>query len=64
MAKDVWLECPVRIQKCPCDKDDFSSIFMRLVERLTNEELRLVVIVARQIWFGEIMLFSRENSSL
>jgi hypothetical protein len=50
-AKDVWLECPVRIQKCPCDKDDFLSIFTRLVERLTEDELKLVVIVARQIWF-------------
>jgi ribonuclease HI len=50
-AKDVWLECPARIQKCPCDVDDFSSIFMRLVERLTDEELRLVGTVARQIWF-------------
>ena len=48
-AKDVWLECPVRIQKCPCDEDDFSSIFTHLVERLTEEELKLVVIVARQI---------------
>jgi hypothetical protein len=26
-AKDVWLECPLRIQKNPCDEDDFSSIF-------------------------------------
>jgi hypothetical protein len=50
-AKDVWLECPVRIQKCPCDEDDFLSIFTRLVERLTNEELRLVAFIARQIWF-------------
>jgi hypothetical protein len=51
VAKYVWLECLVRIQKCPCDEDDFSSIFTRLVERLTVEELRLVVIVAKQIWF-------------
>jgi hypothetical protein len=50
-AKDVWMECPARIQKCPCDEDDFASIFMRLGERLTDEELRLVVTVARQIWF-------------
>jgi hypothetical protein len=50
-AKDVWLECPARIQKCPCHEEDFSSIFTRLMERLTDEELRLVVTVARQIWF-------------
>ena len=41
----------MRIQKSPCDEDDFSSIFKRLVERLTVEDLRLVAFVARQIWF-------------
>jgi hypothetical protein len=50
-AKDVWLECPLRIQKSPCGEDDFLSIFKRLVERLTVEELRLLAFVARQIWF-------------
>ena len=41
----------MRIQKCPCDEDDFVSIFTCLVERLTMEELKLVVFTARQIWF-------------
>ena len=50
-AKDVWLECPMRIQKSPCEEDDFSSIFKRLAERLTVEELRLMAFVARHIWF-------------
>jgi ribonuclease HI len=60
-AKDVWLECPARIQKCPCDEEDFLNIFMRLVERLTDEELRLVVTVARQIWFlRNNVIFKRE----
>jgi hypothetical protein len=50
-AKDVWLECPMRIQKCACDEDDFLSIFTRLMERLTYEEMRLVAFIVRQIWF-------------
>ena len=31
--------------------DEFSNIFIRLVEHLTVEELRLVAHIARQIWF-------------
>jgi hypothetical protein len=50
-AKDVWSECPMRIQKSPCDEDDFLSIFKRLVERLSVEDLRMLAYVARQIWF-------------
>jgi hypothetical protein len=50
-AKDVWLECPMRIQKSPCDEDDFLSIFKRLGERLSVEDLRMLAYVARQIWF-------------
>jgi hypothetical protein len=50
-AKDVWMECPVRIQKSPGDEDDFSAIFERLMERLSAEELRMMIFVARQIWF-------------
>jgi hypothetical protein len=47
LAKDVWLECPLRIQKSPCDEDDFLSIFKCLVERPTVEELRLLAFVVR-----------------
>jgi hypothetical protein len=50
-AKDVWKECPSRIHKSPADEDDFSAIFMHLVERLPANELWLLVFVARQIWF-------------
>jgi hypothetical protein len=50
-AKDVWMECPPKIQKSPGDEDEFSAVFVRLAERLTEDELRLMVYVARQIWF-------------
>jgi hypothetical protein len=50
-AKDVWMECPPKIQKSPGDEDDFSAVFVRLAERLSDDELRLLVFVARQIWF-------------
>ena len=46
-AKDVWVECPFRIQKSTCDVDEFLNIFIRLVERFTEEEPRLVAHVAR-----------------
>ena len=50
-AKDVWMECPSRIQKSPSEEDDFSAIFIHLVERLQVDELQMLVFVAQQIWF-------------
>jgi hypothetical protein len=49
-AKDVWMECLVRIQKSPGGEDDFSAIFEHLMEQLSADELRMMVFVARQIW--------------
>jgi hypothetical protein len=45
------MECPLKIQKSPGDEDDFSTVFVRLVERLSEDELRLLVYMAQQIWF-------------
>jgi hypothetical protein len=45
-AKDVWMECPPKIQKSPGDEDDFFAIFMRLEERLLEDDLQLLVFVA------------------
>jgi hypothetical protein len=48
-----------------CDEDEFSSIFTRLVECLTVEELRLLTFVARQIWFRRNgVVFKEEFRSL
>jgi hypothetical protein len=44
--KDVWMECPLRIQKSSGDEDDFSIIFVCLVEHLLDDELRMLVFVA------------------
>jgi hypothetical protein len=52
-TKDVWMECPLKIQKSLGDEDDFSTVFVRLAERLSEDELRLLVYVARQIWFRQ-----------
>jgi hypothetical protein len=49
-AKDVWAECPSRLQKCSHVAADFMSLMDYLLERCTAEEVKLGVIVARQIW--------------
>lgn len=40
----------MRIQKCSSDEDEFLNIFQRLVDRLKEDELRMMVFVARQLW--------------
>ena len=50
-TKDVWMECHVRIQKSLGAEDDFLAIFERLMERLSADELWMMVFVAWHIWF-------------
>lgn len=49
-ARDVWLECTPRIQKCISYEEEFSLIFERLLERLDANDIQLVGSVAIQIW--------------
>jgi ribonuclease HI len=50
-AKDVWLECNPRIHKCTSDEMDFIYIMATLLEKLNEDQMQLVVTIARQIWF-------------
>jgi hypothetical protein len=47
------MECHERIQKSPSNEDDFLTIFVRLMERLSMDELRMMVFVAQHIWFRQ-----------
>jgi Fe-S oxidoreductase len=49
-ARDVWHDCPAGIHKCTVDDDIFVNIFMKLQERLEEEEMLLVAITVRSIW--------------
>jgi hypothetical protein len=49
-AKDVWSAYNSKIQKLPTMEMDFASIIIILTERLEEEELQLVTVVARLIW--------------
>jgi hypothetical protein len=49
-ARDVWSECPMNLQKCPSVDADFITIFWMLHERLGEDELQLMAVVARLIW--------------
>jgi ribonuclease HI len=50
-AKDVWMECNPRIHKCTSDEVDFLYIMEKLMDRFDDDQMQLVVTVARQIWF-------------
>lgn len=49
-ARDVWLECSTKIQKCTSDEDAFLNILEKLLGRLEEMEIEKVVCIARQIW--------------
>jgi exonuclease III/ribonuclease HI len=49
-AQDVWSECPNRIQKSSCEAKEFLCIMQWLLNKCTEEEIQLVILVARQIW--------------
>lgn len=49
-ARDVWMEGNIRFQKSCSEEDNFSSIILRLRERLTEEDFDLMACLARQIW--------------
>jgi hypothetical protein len=47
---DIWSECCKSIQKCPSNEESFHRIFENLAAKLTEEDLQLAAMVARQIW--------------
>jgi ribonuclease HI len=49
-AKDVWSECCRAIQKYSSIEVGFASLFEIMADKLTAEELQMMVGVARQIW--------------
>lgn len=49
-AKDVWMDCSSKLQKCTSDEEDFLSIFEKLLGKLEQMEIELVACVARQLW--------------
>jgi hypothetical protein len=48
-AQDVWSECPNRIQKSSCEAKEFLCIMQWLLNKCTEEEIWLIILVARQI---------------
>ena len=46
----MWAECNGKLQKCGSEEDDFLPIIVRLLGHLDEEEMHLLVIVARQMW--------------
>lgn len=49
-ARDVWMECSTKTHKFASDEDAFYNILDKLIRRLEDEEIELVVCVAQQIW--------------
>jgi hypothetical protein len=49
-AKDVWSAYNSKIQKFPTMEMPFASIIAILAEKLDDEELQMVTVVARLIW--------------
>jgi ribonuclease HI len=46
----VWAECPIRIQKSHSIATNFMSVMGSLIDKCSDEEVELAVLVARQIW--------------
>jgi hypothetical protein len=49
-TQDVWSECKGKLQKSHFEGNDFMAILESLSQRLSEEEMHLMVTVARQIW--------------
>lgn len=49
-STNVWVDCNRKIQNYSGGEDYFLSILEELMERLDNEDLELVAMVARRIW--------------
>jgi ribonuclease HI len=63
-AQDVWSECNGKLQKRKCGGDDFMELLESLRQCLNEEEMHLMVTVARQIWLRRNkMVFEGEFQS-
>jgi hypothetical protein len=49
-ARAVWAESPRTIQKCAIEAKDFCSILKYLRDRLSQEDLELVAMIAQRLW--------------
>jgi hypothetical protein len=49
-ARDVWAECSSKLQKCATMEATFASLFTELADRLDDDEMQMVGVVARLIW--------------
>ena len=50
-TRDIWLECPPRIQKCAGEEDSFLNLFSTSLEKFGEEDMQFIAIIARLIWF-------------
>jgi hypothetical protein len=50
VAQDVWAECLKSIHKCVASTETFVNILEVLRSRLAEEQLKLVVVIARLLW--------------
>jgi hypothetical protein len=49
VAKEVWSECPARIQKCASGDIDFLTLLSNLCARLSLDDLEFFAMVAQQV---------------
>jgi ribonuclease HI len=49
-AQDVWGECAIKFQKSHNYATNFMFVMGRLIDKCTDEEVQMAVMVARQIW--------------
>jgi hypothetical protein len=50
LARDVWVECSSKLQKCATMEVTFARLFTELADRLDVDEMQMVGVVARLIW--------------
>ena len=50
-ARDVWMVSNRKLQKCSSEAIDFVGLLEHLFDILSQEEMQVFVMVARQLWF-------------
>ncbi|XP_059429095.1 uncharacterized protein LOC132162892 [Corylus avellana] len=51
VAKDIWSRCNRKTQKSSVNQEEFMLIWEELLQHLNIEDMELMAVVARQIWF-------------
>ena len=49
-ATDVWGGSQIKLQKCPIEIRDFSTLFMEVIRRCSIGEVELFAVLAHRIW--------------